>query len=165
MPQIELDLNRLRSDMIDYIRQTGIPVFYASEAADEDSYTFWNGKAFPDWRQFVDVGKECGARMLVFSFETLTEDELDSAVDRLGDADMDAEERNNYMRQFEGLRRHTGQTTWVRIAYEHGGRWWAYELSAPWYDEFQEALEDIEMYLPLAEDEDEDSSRGFFSRN
>jgi hypothetical protein len=165
MPQTDLDLNRLRSEMMDYMRQTGIPIFYSAEGPDDEDYTYWNARAFPDWRQFVDVAKESGTRMLMFSYEMLLEGELEHALERLADCDMDASDRSDYLRKFESLRRHVGETTWVRIAFEYGGRWLAYELAAAWYDEFQEALDDLEAFLPLMDEEDEDSDRGFFSRN
>ncbi len=165
MPQTDLDLDRLRSDMMNYMRQTGLPVFYAAGDPDDDEdYTLWAQNAFPDWRQFVDVAKESGARMLVFSWLSLGEEDVDLALEKLGECDMERDERSFFTQQFESLRRRVGQTAWVRIAFEHGGRWMAYELSVPWHDEFRSALEDLDVYLPLAE-EDEEESGGLFSRN
>ncbi len=168
MPPTELDLDRLRTEMMDYMRDTGLPIFYGAGAPEEDDYTFWDTGAFPDWRQFVDVAKESGARLLLFSSQTLGDTDVEQAIERLGDCDMNGEERASYMKQFEGVRRRIGQTAWVRIAFEHGGRWLAYELTVPWHDEFRSAVDDLEAFLPLAEEEEEeegDSGRGFFSRN
>lgn len=167
MPKTELDLDRLRSEMMDYMRHSGVPIFYGRGSPEEDEYTFWDSSAFPDWRQFVDVAKECGARLLVFSSETFADADLEQAFEKLGECDLNSEDRIDYMKQFEALRKHIGQTAWVRIAFEHGGRWLAYERTAPWYDDFRSAAEDLEAFLPFAEEEEEegDSGREFFSRN
>ena len=168
MPPTELDLDRLRSEMMDYMRDTGLPIFYAVGAPEEDDYIFWDTGAFPDWRQFVDVAKESGARLLVFCSQALTDGELEQAMEKLSECDLNREESGFYLKQFEALRRRIGQTAWVRIGFEHSGRWLAYELSVPWHDEFRSAVDDLEAFLPMAEEEEEeegDSGRGFFSRN
>lgn len=168
MPQTELDLDPLRSEMMDYMRHTGLPIFYGLGDPEEDNYTFWDARAFPDWRQFVDVAKESGARLLMFSAETFADADLDQALEKLSECDMNTEDRHYYLKQFEVLRKRIGQTAWVRIAFEHAGRWLAYERTAPWYDEFRSAVEDLEALLPIVEGEEGEegeSGRGFFSRN
>lgn len=167
MGQTDVDLDRLRSEMMDYMRQTGLPIFYALGNPEDDDYTFWDTSRFPDWRQFVDVAKEGGARLLAFSSESLSDSDLEVACEKLDECDMSPEERLAFSKQFEIARKHMGQTAWVRIAFEHGGRWLAYDRMAPWYDDFRSALEDLEAYLPFVEEEeeDDDSGRGFFSRN
>ena len=167
MPQTEVDLDRLRSEIMDYMRHTGLPVFYGLGDPDEDEFTFWDTRAFPDWRQFVDVAKECGARLLLFSSGAFADAELEQAFEKLGECELNSEERFYYLKQFEALRKRVGQTAWVRVAFEHGGRWLAYERTAAWYEEFSSAVEDLEALLPIAEEEEEegDTGRGFFSRN
>ncbi len=168
MPQTELDLDRLRSEMMDYMRDTGLPIFYGLGTPEEDDYVFWDTAAFPDWRQFVDVAKESGARLLLFSSQALTDTDLEQAIEKLGECDLNREDRGFFMRQFEQLRKHVGQTAWVRIAFEHSSRWLAYERTVAWHEEFRSALDDLEAFLPVAEEEEEeegDSGRGFFSRN
>jgi len=166
MPKTEVDLTRLRAEMMDYMRHTGLPVFYGIGMPEEEEFVYWDTREFPDWRQFIDVAKESGARMLLFSSESFDEEELDQAFEKLSEGDMPSEDRLPYVRQLEALRRLVGQTSWVRVAFEHGGRWLAYELTAPWYDEFQSAMEDLDAFLPFdleEEDEEEDSNPGFFS--
>jgi hypothetical protein len=171
MPQTELDLKRVRSEMIDYIHQSGLPVFYSTCTPDPESALFWDGASYPDWRQFVDVAKESGARLLVFASEELTQAALEDAFEKLDDCELDSDERRTYTRQFEALRKRVGQTAWIRMAFEHGGQWLNYALSAPWHEEFESVVEDLELLLPyedLDEEEEEEeggSGRGFFSRN
>jgi hypothetical protein len=112
----------------------------------------------------VDVAKESGARLLIFSSSTLDEDDLDAARERLEDASMDREERDGFLERITVLRRHEGQAAWVRIAYEHEGRWFAYERIAPWYDEYRDMMEEMNSYLPDME-EGEEHGPGFYSPN
>jgi hypothetical protein len=172
MPQTELDLKRLRSEMVDYIHQAGLSVFYGIRTPKEDEHTYWDVGSYPDWRQFIDVAKESGAKLVVFSSADLDGDELDQAIEKLEECDLAPEDRRQYLKQFEGLRKRVGQTAWVRAAFEHAGHWLAYQLSTPWHEEFESALDDLEMYFPYDELEDEEegeeegnSHRGFFSRN
>ena len=169
MPQTELDLNRLKYEMMEYMRQTGLPIFYGVGGPDEDDYTYWDTHNFPDWRQCIDVGKECGARLLVFSSETFDEEDLEMGLDRLAECDLPSEERSRYTRLLESMQNRSGQAAWVRIAFEHSGRWFAYERMALWYDEFRCAMEELEALLSPAEEEEaagEEGGRGgFFSPN
>lgn len=167
MPQTELDLTRLRSEIMDYLRDIGLPVFYGFGLLDDDDFTYWDTRTFPDWRQFLDVAKESGARLLVFSSETFSEEDLDEAFEKLSECEMDSEDRVPYVKKFEAMRRRVGHTTWLRLSFEHGGRWLAYELIAPWQEEFDSAMEELDVYLPFDDEEKEEggSSRGFFSRN
>jgi len=164
MPPTDLDLDRMRNEMLGYLRQAGLPVFYGLGGPDEENFTFWDTRGYPDWRQFVDVAKESGARLLVFSSSALDEADLDMALEHLEETTIDADERHQFQERISGLRRKEGQAAWVRIAYEHEGRWFAYERIAPWYDEFRDMMEEINSYLPDVE-EDEDNSPGFYSPN
>ncbi len=167
MPQTEIDLSRVKLEMMEYMRQTGLPVFYGLGGPDENEYTYWDNQSFPDWRQFVDVGKECGARLLVFSSESFDEGELEMGLDKLSECELPAEERIHYTRMLESLRHRVGQAAWVRIAFEHCGRWFAYEKIACWYDEFRDAIEELNALLPADEEEEtgRERGRGYFSPN
>ncbi len=169
MPQTEIDLNRLKFEMMEYMRHTGLPIFYGVGGPDEEDYTYWDTHSFPDWRQFVDVGKECGAHLLVFSSESFDEDDLETGFDKLSECDLPAEERIHYTKLLESLRHRTGQAAWVRVAFEHCGRWFAYERIAYWYDEFRGAIEELNAYLPSDEEEEAEreggGGRGYFSPN
>lgn len=169
MPQTELDLNRVKYEMMDYMRQTGLPIFYGVGGPEEDDYTYWDTQNFPDWRQFLDVGKECGAQLLVFSSETFDEDDLEMGFDKLAECDLSADERLHYARMLEVLRSRVGQAAWLRIAFEHSDRWFAYERIATWYDEFRGAMEELNAYLPTEEEEEaereEGEGHGYFSPN
>jgi len=168
MPKTDIDLSRLRSEMLDYIRQTAMPVFHTWSPLGDEGVLLWNNAAFPDWRQFIDVAKESGARLLVFAAQQFGESDLEQAFEKLDECELGADERHTYLKQFESLRKYVNQTSWIRLAFEHGGRWLACEFIAPWQDDFDSAVDELESYLPFELDDDEDeerTDRGFFSRN
>ncbi len=166
MPPTEIDLSRLRSEMLDYIGQKSLPVFHASGVPGGEEYTYWDSQAFPDWRQFIDVAKESGAKLIVFTVQQFEESDVDLAIERLEECDLTPDERREYGQQFESLRKYAGQTAFVRAAFAHADHWLACEFVAPWHDEFEEAMDDLATLLPFDLDEDEDDEDpDFFSRN
>ena len=164
MPPTELDLDRMRNEMQGYLRLSGLPVFYGLGGPDEENYTYWDTRTYPDWRQFMDVAKESGARLLVFSSTVLQVEDVDMALEHLEEAAMEREERSQFLDRLNILRLHEGQAAWVRIAYEHEGRWFAYERIATWYDEYRDMMEEINSCLPDME-EDVEPGPGFYSPN
>lgn len=153
--------------MIDYLRHAGIPVFHAFGIENDDEFTYWDSNSFPDWRQFVDVAKESGARLMLLATETFDESDLDLGFEKLEECEISADGRREFTRQFETLRKHVGQTAWVRLAFDHSGQWLACEFIAPWHDDYELAMEELNSFIPLDFDEEElgDSDRGFFSHN
>jgi hypothetical protein len=95
------------------------------------------------------------------------ESDLEQAFEKLDECELNPDERRSYLKQFESLRKYTGQTSWIRLAFEHGGRWLACEYVAPWQDDFDSAMDELDSFLPLEidEEDEEDSEGDFFSRN
>jgi hypothetical protein len=62
MPKTDIDLSRLRSEMLDYIRQAGLPVFHTWSPLGDEGVILWDNDVFPDWRQFIDVTEVRGIR-------------------------------------------------------------------------------------------------------
>jgi hypothetical protein len=152
--------------MLDYIRHVGLPVFHTYSPLEDEGVMFWDNEAFPDWRQFVDVAKESGARLIVFASQQLDESDLEQAFEKLEECEMNSEERRSYATQFELLRKYVDQTSWIRLAFEHAGQWLACEFVAPWQDEYDSAMDDLDTFLPFqVDEEDEEPDRGLFSRN
>ena len=167
MPTADLDLGRLKSEILEYLRQSGQPVFYGTGSPNEAGYTYWDVAHYPDWRQFLDAGREAGAGLVLFSSLTFDADDLDMVLNRIDELEAPKEERDHYRRQLDPLRRLIGQVAWVRLAYRYQGRWMAYERLAPWYTDYRDIMEEIDALFPEFEDidEDDDEGPGYFSPN
>ncbi len=166
----DLDPGRLKSEILDYLRQTGQPIFYSNGSPNEAGYTYWDTRNYPDWRQFIDAGREAGVGLLLFSSLTFDADDLEMVLNRIDELEAPKEERDHYRRQLEPLRRQIGQVAWVRMAYHYQGRWLAYERLASWYADYRDVMEEIDALFPEfeeadQEDEDDDRGPGFFSPN
>ncbi len=168
MPTKDFDLDRLRGEILDYVRSVGLPIFHCQGIPGEEGFLYWDAAAYPDFRQFSDVAREAGARMFLFSSLEFSSDEMDGARETLADvemADNDREDANDFL---DSLRPNVGHVAWVRIAWQQDGRRFAYERVAPWYEKLLDLMDEIGDSLPeLSDDEDEGPSGrgGFYSLN
>ena len=86
MPAKDQDLDRLKGEVLDYLRAAGLPIYYCFGMPGEDGFAYWDTEQHPDWRQFTDVAREAGARMFLFSSRELADEELTGARETLGEA-------------------------------------------------------------------------------
>ena len=155
-----VELDRLKSEALDYLRTNGAPIFFAAGIPGEDGFYFWDAEQYPDWRQFVDVGRESGARLFQFSSEALDRDEIDGANETLELTEMPAEERRDAQAFLVMIEPNIGHTAWLRIAWQHEGRRYAYERVAPWYERFLDLLDQLGDYMPDIDGIDEGEGGG-----
>lgn len=170
MPKNDLELDSLKNEVLEYLRAAGLPIFYGFGIPGEESYTYWDAGQYPDWRQFVDVAKESGARLLLFSSRMFDADELRMARETLEEVEMADNDRDDANEFLDGIRSKVGHVAWIRVAWQQENRRYAYERVAPWYEKFIDLIEEINDYLPeLTDMEDDDEGPqgrgGFYSLN
>ncbi len=163
MPKGSLELQRLKTEILEYLRSVGLPVFYCLGIPGDEGFIFWDHAQYPDWRQFIDVAKESGARMFLFSSRDLTLEELQTAREALEEVAAESSEREDAVAFLDSLHQHVGHGAWVRVAWQQDGRRFAYERVAPWYENLLDLLDELSDHLPDLDDEednDEPGSRG-----
>ena len=166
----EPDLGKLKDELLDYLRTTGCAIFYSVGMPHDEGYIYWDVENYPDWRQFVDVGRESGARMFLLTSSTFAEEELLSALEMLEDSELEDAERDDPREFLESVRPNIGHGSWVRIAWQQDGRRFAFERVALWYERFLDLLTELsgipESGAGLEDDDDESGDgRGFYSLN
>ena len=166
------EIDRLKDEVLDYLRTTGSPIFHAIGLPGEEGFIFWDAAQYPDWRQFIDVARESGARTFLFSSRALDAGELDGARETLDEVEMADAARREAVEFISTLRPQVGHIAWVRIAWQQDGRRFAYERVAPWYERFLDLLDEVSDYLPELsadhdeEDDDEPGGKGgYYSLN
>jgi hypothetical protein len=169
MAQKDQDLDRLKGEVLDYLRAAGLPIYYAFGVPGEEGFAYWDTEQYPDWRQFTDVAREAGSRMFLFSSRQLAAEELLGARETLGEVEMADNDREDASDFLDTLRPNVGRVAWLRIAWQQDGRRFAFERVTPWYEKFLDLLDEIGESLPELSEEEEDDGPGgrggFYSLN
>ena len=168
MLKSDVDLDRLKTEILEYLGTGSVPIFYCFGVPGEEGHVYWDSQQRPDWRQFIDVARDAGAKLFLFTCHELEADELDGARDTLADVEMEDGDREDASEFLNKLRSHVGHVAWLRIAWQQDSRRYALEHVAPWYEKFLDLAEEMGEYLPeMSEDEDDDESGrgGFYSLN
>ncbi len=169
MPPKDQDLDRLKGEVLDYLRAAGLPIYYSFGGPGEEGFAYWDTEQYPDWRQFTDVAREAGARMFLFSSRQLAAEELTGAKETLAEVEMADNDREDAGDFLDTLRPNIGRVAWLRIAWQQDGRRFAFERVAPWYEKFLDLVDEIGESLPeLSEGKEDDAPGGrggFYSLN
>jgi hypothetical protein len=164
---MKLNLDALKDQILEYLQTQGFAVFQGSlRRADCRPAAYWDTRAHPEFQSFLEVARQAGCKIVVFSRVEFAQGMLEDAADQLEDCEMPAEERRGVERRLRDLGGYQGFTCALELAFDCEGREYIYELQAEWYAEFLYLLDEIHSYVPEEEDEGEGDSMGsFFSRN
>jgi hypothetical protein len=162
-----LDLETTRVEVLAYLQQTGMAVFHGyHRMLDSLLQVAWDVDEHPDFREFLDVARKVGAKLIVFNSDTFSQHEIDDALEQLEDSDFTREEKRSYEARLRQLQAYEGFTCGLQVSFNLENRLYVYELHAEWY----EALTDIVNELDAAsgdeeEDEEDGAVGGYFSNN
>jgi hypothetical protein len=160
-----LDLETLRTEILAHLHTSGVTVFHASHRAlDPLNQIYWDVERNPDYRAFVAVAKQAGAKLIHFHHQMLSVERIDEALDDLEESDLTREEQRQYERRLRQLREYEGFTCSVELSFCLDNKVYVFEMHTEWY----ESLTDILAELDAAneeEDEDDGSLGGYFSNN
>lgn len=159
------DLETLKREIEAYLHELGIAVFYGY-SIDSPVSVYWDTERHPDFREFIVTGRNAGARLVVFSHETLSQDEIDEALDQLEESDLAWDDKHKYENRLRELQAFEGFTCSIELSFEIESRIYLYQMRTAWYQTLKEILAELDTTTGL-EDEDEDDGpmAGYFSRN
>ena len=162
-----LDLETLRTEILAYLRTSGMPVFHAAHRGlDPLSQVHWDTNAEPDYRAFLAVAKQAGAKLIHFFHHTLSSAQVDMALEELEEADLTREEKRGYEKRLRNIRDYEGFTSSIELTFCLDSTFYVFELQTEWYSSYTDILAEIDA-LSADEDEDADgdSLGGYFSNN
>ncbi len=106
-----LDLERLRTEMQNYLNELGMPVFHGYQPlADTLNHVVWDTESHPDYREFISAARRAGAKLIVFHHEALSLDQIDEALERLEESEITREEKRNFETRLRQLHAYEGFT-------------------------------------------------------
>jgi hypothetical protein len=164
-----IDLEQMRVDVEAYLEKMNWPVFHGyHRMVDALVQVNWDTNRHPDFREFVECAKKAGAKLIVFYYDSFSQDKIDEALDQLEVCDLTREEKRSYESRLRSLQAYEGFTSTLHLSFALDGRMFLFDLRADWY----EALDDILMDLDVASadlEEEEGSDGpvggGYFSNN
>jgi hypothetical protein len=169
---VDLDLDSLKADLLDYIAAEGFALFQTQAGSLEGlPMIFWDTDAHPEYKAFLAVAKTAGARIVIFGQRKFEAEEIDDALEQMKDCEFGREERRSMERSLAGLRPFVGATCTLEMAFDYQGRLYVFELVTDWFQTFAD-LSDLLLTASSAdEDEEEDDDEsdssfgGYYSKN
>ena len=168
---MDLDLDSLKADVLDYIAAEGFALFRTQAGSLEGlPMIFWDTDAHPEYKAFLAVAKTAGARVLIFGHREFQAEEIEDALEQMKDCEFSREERRSMERSLAELRPFVGSTCTLEIAFDHQGRLYVFELVTDWFQTFAD-LSDVLLTASSADDDEEDDDEsdssfgGYYSKN
>jgi hypothetical protein len=163
------NLETLKTEMLEHLESQGFAIFHGFTRMTETTpAVYWDVKRQPDFRAFLAVAKQAGAKMIVFNQREFAAEELDDLVERLADAELPPDDYRELERRLHDMRAYQGFTCVVELSFDYEGRLYVYNLHTDWYLDYLDAADEIDTYLPDEEEEEEEDEGpigGYFSRN
>ena len=165
---MDLNLDTLKREILEYLDSTGFAVFHSSPGGLEGlPLVLWDSEGFPDYQMFLDVARKAGCKMIAFASREFESSDLDDLLGQLEDCEMTREERREHEGRLRKMRIFEGVTCSLELAFDYHNRLYVYELQPDWYEEFLNIEDEIISSLAGDDDEDDggDALGPYFSKN
>lgn len=164
---MDLNLDTLKREILDYLDSSGFAVFRSSPGGLEGlSMVLWDTEHHPDYQMFLDVARKAGIKLILFAAREFEAADLDDLLMQLEDCGLTREEQREYESRLRKLRGFEGVTCSLELAFDHHTRLYIYELQPDWYAEFLNVEDEITSRLADEEDlDDGEPLGGYFSKN
>jgi hypothetical protein len=163
---VDLNLDTLKREILDYLDASGLAVFRSSPGGLESQpMVLWDTETFPDYQSFLDVAQKCGVRLVIFAAAEFDADDIDELTAQLEECELSREERRDYESRLRDLRIYAGVTCSLELAFSYDSRLYVYEVQPDWYDEFCTIEDEIMEHIAGEEPDSGDSLGGYFSNN
>jgi DNA-directed RNA polymerase sigma subunit (sigma70/sigma32) len=108
MPQ---NLETLKSEIEAHLEQLQIAVFHGyHRMPDAMTQVSWDVQRQPDFRLFLMVARQIGAKLIIFHQQPFTMDQIDESLEQLEDCDFTRDEKRSYENRLRQLQAYEGFT-------------------------------------------------------
>jgi len=162
---MNVNLDTLKGEVLAYLGSEGFVVFHGySRLADTDSFASWDVGRHPDFRRFLEAAKKAGATLIVYHERVFSRPLLEETADRVEATNLTGEERRSLDRRLREFRAYEGFTCALELSFDYQGRVYLFHLSADWYEDYLDLMDEIEAATEEEAEEDE-SLGGYYSSN
>jgi hypothetical protein len=159
------NLDTLKTEIDNYLRQSGFVVFYGmSRSIDDTPEIDWDTAHYPDYRQFLEVAKELGARMIVLHHREFNSEIIDRALDQMETTNVEYDDGRHIEARLRELNMYDGFTCVIELSFDHQDVMYMFELRTDWYNELNDILEQLDM-APDDDADDDETFGGYYSKN
>ena len=163
---MDLNLEPLKREILAYLATSEFAVFHSSPGGlDSQPLVFWDVECYPDYRMFLDVARKAGAKLIVFGSSKLEAADLDELKDGIEESELTRAQQRDCLSRLRDLRAYEGVTCSIELAFDLDSRVYVYELQPDWYDDFVNLEDEIMSHVPDADEDDDGSLGGYYSKN
>lgn len=164
---MKLNLDALKTEIEAYLNDNNFVIFRGfSRRLEEMPEVEWDARQHPDFKQYLKVAKQLEVRLIVFHHRDFAPGLIDDAMDDL-ESRYGYDEDGSIARRLNELRSYEGFTCAIEMSFEHTETLYFFELHAPWYDEYRDIRDELDMIEegPVDEDEEDENFGGYYSKN
>lgn len=164
---MKLNLDSLKTEIESYLNDNNFLLFRGfSRRLEEMPEVEWDARQYPDYRQYLKVAKQLEVRLIVFHHREFAAGLIDDAMDDL-ESRYGYDEDGSMARRLNELRAYEGFTCAIEMSFESGDTLYFFEIHAPWYDEYRDIRDELDLVDDngLEEGEDDESYGGYYSKN
>ena len=160
------DLEALKQQIEVALERRGCMVYRGLSRIEQDGpVVAWDTGRHPDADAFLDVAQRLGVRLVVLHTQELSGEMIEEAREKLGAARLERDEHRECEGQLKRLEGYAGFTCLIELSFDYEGRTYIYEVTTPWYQEFDRLIDDLEEALEISSDGDPGPMPGYFSNN
>lgn len=164
---MDLNLDTLKREILDYLDAAGFAVFRSSPGSLEGlPMVLWDCEHYPDYRMFLEVAQKSDIKMTLFSAREFESSDIDDLLEHLDDCELTREEYRDFESRLRDFRGYVGVTCSIELGFDYHQRLHVYQVQPDWFEEYL-GIED-ELMTRMAGDEDleeDDSLGGYYSKN
>jgi hypothetical protein len=165
---MKLNLDSLKSEIESYLSDNNFILFRGySRGLETGRSSDWDTTRYPDYKQFLKVAKQLDVRLIVFHHREFAAGMIDDTIDDL-ESQYGYDEDGSIARRLNELRAYEGFTCSIELSFEHEGTIFFFNLDAPWYEEYRDIVDELDMLDRgdgAGEEEDDDQYPGYYSKN
>lgn len=164
---MDLNLDTLKREILDYLDAAGFAVFRSSPGSLQGlPMVLWDSEHYPDYRMFLEVAQKSDIKMTLFSAREFEPSDIDDLLEHLDDCELSREEYRDFESRLRDLRGYEGITCSIELAFDCDQRLYVYQVQPDWFEEYL-GMEDELMARMAGNDdvEEDDSLGGYYSKN
>jgi hypothetical protein len=164
---MKLNLDSLKTEIGSHLKDSGFVVFHGfSRNVDDAPEVEWDTFHYPDYKDFVQVAKELGVKLMVLHHREFSSAIIDRAIDEIPSAGIDFKDQRQVEQRLRELAMYDGFTCMIEMSFDFAETVYLFELRTEWYNELNVILEELDLQSGVeSEDDGEDPLGGYYSKN
>jgi hypothetical protein len=163
---MNLNLDTLKTEIEEHLKKSGFLVFYGfSRGLDDTPEVDWDTFRHPDYKQFLEIAKQLGAKLVVLHHREFSSSIIDRALDEIASAGFEYDEQRQYETRLRELAMYDGFTCVIEMSFDHNSTMYVFELRTDWYNEMNDILEQLDLGAEDDLDDEDDTFGGYYSKN